>query len=149
MEYTSPQKYKIYRSKKHKLKIRKKGLEDEEKYGDERKIDNEEKIESEEKEEPSIVEIKQYVAHNKQSCDEVKEKFKYMSQAVVNRGKVGFTVFASSLIIGAILTVLFIPCVYQKICILIPGVYYRLFVIFIFFVAIVYLVERFFLMLNS
>lgn len=148
MEYTSPQKYKIYRSKKPKLKL-KRGLEDEEKYNFERKIDDEEKIESKEKEEPSTVEIKQYVAHNKQSCDEVKEKFKSMSQTVVNRGKVGFTVFASSLIIGVILTVLFIPCVYQKICILIPGVYYRLFVIFIFFVAIVYLVERFFLMLNS
>ena len=140
MEYTKPKKYKIYRSKKPKLYI---VTDDYKNLEDEHKVDFLDSVES------SDIEVKQYIAHNKQSCDEVKEKFKEMTKSVVNRGKVGITVFASSLVIAIILTILFIPSVYNGIQNLVPNVWYRLFVIFIFFLAIVYLVERFFLMINS
>ncbi len=79
---------------------------------------------------------------SKQDCHIIKRKFNELKTSIAERAHVGLTLFSTSIIISALITILFIPKVYSKITQLVPNLYYRLFVIFIFFVAIVYIIER-------
>jgi len=78
----------------------------------------------------------------KQECHTIKQKFNDLKNSIAERGHVGLTLFSTSIVISALITILFIPKVYSKIVQLVPGLYYRLFVIFIFFIAIIYIIER-------
>jgi len=78
----------------------------------------------------------------KAECNKIHQKFKDTKTSIINRGQVGISLFSTSIVISALITILFIPKVYSKLIELIPGTYYRLFVIFIFFIAVIYLIER-------
>jgi hypothetical protein len=78
----------------------------------------------------------------KAQCNRIHGKFIEMKNSVINRAQVGITLFSTSIVISAVITILFIPKVYTTITTLVPNLYYRLFVIFIFFISIVYVIER-------
>ena len=84
----------------------------------------------------------EHKTEHKAECNRIHAKFSEMKDLVFNRAQVGVTLFSTSIVISALITILFIPKIYSSIVQLVPNLYYRLFVIFIFFIAVIYIVER-------
>lgn len=82
------------------------------------------------------------INERKEQCNIIHKKFKELKNTIINRGQVAINLFATSVVISALITILFIPKVYSWLIELIPNTYYRLFVLFVFLIALIYLVER-------
>lgn len=72
-----------------------------------------------------------------------------MKSTVSSASNLGICAFTSALIIATIITILLIPIVNSFINDKIPNTFYRLFVIWIFLIAIIFIVEMIALKINS